>query len=64
MEALLAQAAQACGLSKSRWVAELIRQHARDVWPAECATLAGAFSDFPLRDELPLQGNDVPRIGF
>lgn len=63
-EALLARAAQASGLSKSRWVAELIRQHAHDTWPAECIALAGAFPDFPLREDLPSQGNDLPRIGF
>lgn len=63
-EALLIQAAEANGMSKSRWVAELIRQHAHDTWPAECIALAGAFTDFPLREESPPAGNDVPRIGF
>jgi hypothetical protein len=63
-EALLVQAAQASGMSKSRWVAKLIRQHARDTWPAECVALAGAFPDFPLREELPPPGEDLARIGF
>ncbi|MBN9427166.1 MAG: ribbon-helix-helix protein, CopG family [Burkholderiales bacterium] len=63
-EALLTRAAAASGLSKSRWVAELIRQHARDTWPAECTALAGAFPDFPLREEVPALVADVPRIGF
>lgn len=63
-EALVTQAAQAHGMSKSRWVAELIRRHANDVWPADCMALAGAFPDFPLREEQPAAGTDLPRIGF
>ncbi|MGE0802664.1 MAG: CopG family transcriptional regulator [Lautropia sp.] len=63
-DALLTQGAQASGMSKSRWVAELIRRHARDTWPAECLALAGAFPDFPLREELPPPGQDVPRVDF
>ncbi len=65
-ESLLEQAAKSSGLSRSRWVAALIRQHARDVWPVECAALAGAFPDFPLREELPPAeaSDDVPRITF
>ncbi|MFT3799923.1 MAG: CopG family transcriptional regulator [Burkholderiaceae bacterium] len=63
-DALLTQAAQASGMSKSRWVAELIRQHARDAWPADCVALAGAFRDFPLREELPPAGQDVARVDF
>lgn len=63
-EVLVNQAAEASGMSKSRWVAELIRQHAHDAWPAECLTLAGAFADFPLREEQPSPGEDLPRIGY
>jgi len=62
-EALVTQAAQASGVSKSRWVAELIRQHAHDTWPADCIALAGAFADFPLRTEPP-SGQDTARVGF
>jgi predicted transcriptional regulator len=62
-EALVAHAAKAKGISKSRWVAEAIRQYVQDAWPDECLTLAGAFADFPLRDEAPV-GEDLPRIGF
>ena len=46
------QAAQASGVSKSRWGAEIIRKHAANEWPQDCLALAGRFSDFPLRDEL------------
>lgn len=38
-EALVNRAADASGMSKSRWVAELIRQHAHDVWPADFLSL-------------------------
>lgn len=64
-QALVDQAAQATGLSKSRWVADIIRKHAAHEWPQDCLALAGAFADFPLREStfaaLPA---DVPRVGF
>ncbi len=64
-QALVDQAAQACGVSKSRWVADLIRKHAAHEWPQDCLSLAGAFADFPLRDEAPSpQAADAPRLGF
>ena len=44
------QAAKAHGLSKSRWVADVIRKHADDEWPQDCLALAGRFADFPLRE--------------
>jgi predicted transcriptional regulator len=64
-QALVDQAAQANGVSKSRWVAEMIRKYAAHEWPQDCLTLAGHFADFPLREETPgTQIPDVPRIGF
>ncbi|GHU07844.1 hypothetical protein FACS189497_15080 [Betaproteobacteria bacterium] len=65
-QALVDQAAEASGLSKSRWVAELIRKYAHHEWPAECLALAGKFPDFPLCDDLnlPTPAADAPRIGF
>lgn len=66
VDALLTAAAASSGLSRSRWVAEVIRHHASTVWPAECRQLAGAFADFPLREPgadaaLPA---DLPRVGY
>ncbi|KAF1023242.1 MAG: hypothetical protein GAK30_00695 [Paracidovorax wautersii] len=55
-ETLATQAAQAHGMSTSRWVAELIRRHANDTWPAGFIALAGAFPDFPLREEQTATG--------
>lgn len=64
-QALLADAARADGLSKSRWVAQMIRKHAHPAWSPEWLALAGTFPDFPLRDDLPgPTADDVPRIGF
>jgi hypothetical protein len=63
-EALVNRVAESSGMSKSRWVAELIRRHAHDTWPSDCVALAGAFPDYPLREELPPTGDDVLRVGF
>ena len=62
--ALLDHAAQANGMSKSRWVAELIRKHAAHEWPQDCIALAGRFADFPLREDMPPLPADTPRMGF
>lgn len=64
-QALVEQAAQAHGLSKSRWVAEIIRKYAGQEWPQDCLALAGRFADFPLREEIPEPPVvDLPRVGF
>ncbi|GHU26260.1 hypothetical protein AGMMS50256_03070 [Betaproteobacteria bacterium] len=65
-QALVDQAVQASGLSKSRWVAEIIRKYANREWSEECLNLAGKFPDFPFCDDknLPSLAEDAPRIGF
>lgn len=64
-QALVEQAAQANGVSKSRWVAELIRKYAAHEWPEDCLALAGSFTDFPQREaDAGSQPADVPREGF
>jgi hypothetical protein len=64
-QSLVEQAAQAHGVSKSRWVAELIRKHAAHEWTADCLALAGRFPDFPSREDVPTPtAPDTPRIGF
>jgi hypothetical protein len=56
------RAAKEDGLSRSRWVLDLIQSRLVDRWPRSVERLAGAWSDLPtvddLRDELPA---DVPR---
>lgn len=62
---LVDQAAQANGVSKSRWVADIIRKYAAHEWPQDCLSLAGRFADFPLREEsAAVQPADTARIGF
>lgn len=63
-QAVVDAAAQASGLSKSRWVAEAIRRYAAHEWPVDCLALAGQFADFPLREDTPTAPVDVPRVGF
>ena len=63
-QALVEQAARANGLSKSRWVADIIRKYAAHEWPQDCLALAGRFADFPLREDSPSPPADVPRLGF
>lgn len=71
-QALVDQAAAANGMSKSRWVAEIIRKYAAHEWSKECLELAGRFADFPLRGQTSDIGEsgesslpaDVSRLGF
>lgn len=64
-QALVEQAAKANGLSKSRWVEQIIRKYAAHEWPEDCLDLAGRFADFPLRTEnLGTSPADVPRRSF
>lgn len=67
-QALVEQAAQASGMSKSRWVAEVIRKYAAHEWPQDLRALAGRFADFPLREDNPppadVAAADVPRMVF
>ena len=65
-QALVEQAALADGVSKSRWVAEVIRKHAAHEWPQDCLALAGRFADFPLSDAASVGSfpADLPRLAF
>jgi hypothetical protein len=40
------------GVSKSRWVADLIRQKTAGTWPQSIAKLAGTWRDIPTADEI------------
>lgn len=65
-QALVEQAAKAHGLSKSRWVADIIRKYAAHEWPQDCLDLARRFADFPLcdADGTSAVAADTPRLGF
>jgi hypothetical protein len=55
-------AAKEAGLSQSRWIAELIRQHATFQWPRAVRRLAGSWPEFPDSAEIRSGlGLDVPR---
>ncbi|XID75178.1 hypothetical protein ACF3NA_01010 [Alkanindiges sp. WGS2144] len=64
IEQLLRQSAKLSGVSNSKWVADLIKKHARQQWPVTLTQLAGSFTDFPLRDETLQEGKDPDRIIF
>jgi hypothetical protein len=64
-EAKMRQAAQEAGLSLSKWVAGLIREKVSDDWPESIAKLAGAWPDFPTREEIhAAAGEELPREGL
>ena len=62
----LSSAPKARGLSKRRWMADIIRKYAAHEWPQDCLALAGRFADFPMRnvDDPSSVVADVPRLGF
>lgn len=61
----LKSAAEAEGVSVSRWIAGLIEEKTRTEWPGGVRELAGAWQDFPASDELRvLAGQDAPRELF
>ena len=49
-------------VSKSRWIASLIREKTAAEWPESVTRLAGAWREFPEADELRSElGSDTPR---
>lgn len=40
------------GISKSKWIAELIREKAATTWPENVVRLAGAWKDLPTAEEI------------
>ena len=51
-EKRMLQIIQERGLSKSRWIAELIREKAATTWPENVVKLAGAWKDLPTAKQL------------
>ena len=56
-------AAQAEGLSQSKWVVKLIHQRTTTEWPPSVASLAGAWGDLPDPESLREDGcaSDIRR---
>ncbi len=58
----LQAAVKAAGISKSKWIAELIRREVAEEWPAAIHALAGAWPDLPDQEAIrETQGGDAPR---
>lgn len=56
------KAARQAGLSRSQWLARLIREKTLNEWPDEVREAAGSWGDFPDIDELRQgQKTDLPR---
>ena len=50
------------GKSKSKWIAELIRQKTATTWPAEVVEAAGTWQDFPTAEQMRSDlGTDTKR---
>ena len=50
------------GMSKSKWIAELIREKTASTWPESVSELAGAWKDLPEADEIrQAMGQDIDR---
>lgn len=50
------------GKSKSKWVADLIREKTAGCWPENIINLAGAWSDMPTAEEIRKNmGHDAKR---
>lgn len=50
------------GVSKSKWIANLIREKTTDVWPENIKQLAGAWKDLPTAEQIRKQlGQDSER---
>jgi hypothetical protein len=51
-EKKMLQMIQKRGVSKSRWIAELIREKAASTWPENVVELAGAWKDLPSAEQI------------
>jgi len=65
IEDKMIKAAESEHLSKSKWIARLIREKVADEWPQSIVELAGSWDDFPTIEELRNNsGIDANREGF
>ena len=64
-EKRLKAAAKSAGMPVSRWVARLVEEKTRAVWPESVRQLAGAWRDFPdLETIRATKGKDSGRVPF
>ena len=61
-EARMSAAVRKAGISRSKWIAGLVREKTADVWPESVVSLAGAWPDMPTAEQIREQnGTDAPR---
>ena len=64
-EANMNAAVKASGVSKSKWVARVIREKAGAEWPQAVKESAGTWHDFPLAEDIrQTTGEDSKRESF
>ena len=62
IESKMIEAAKSSQLSKSKWIAKLIKEKVDSQWPMSVREAAGTWDDFPSAEELrENQGKDVKR---
>ena len=65
IEHKMVQAAESAHLSKSKWIARLIKEKVADEWPQSIVDFAGSWSDFPTIEDLRKNsGADTKREVF
>ena len=52
IEKRITASAKAMKLSKSKWIANAIREKLEDEWPTNLRELAGSWADFPTLEEI------------
>ncbi len=52
IENKMIKAAESAHLSKSKWIARLIKEQVADEWPQSIVDFAGSWNDFPTIEEL------------
>ena len=65
LERKVRQITKSMNMSKSKWVANLIKEKIADEWPESVRNLAGAWTDFPEAEEIrKVLGEDIKREGL
>ncbi len=65
LEKKMSHTIKKAGISKSRWLSNLIRKECDNNWPSEVRNLVGAWSDFPTLEEIRSKtGKEAPRELF
>ncbi len=62
IERKMKDAAKSARLSKSKWIARLIKEQVSNEWPQSVIDMAGSWNDFPTISEIrENEGNDIER---